>query len=288
MHVVQIILMVVLCMGFLYLDANSPWFHRYRQYLAVVVSPVQFVVAAPGRIIAALNQSLRSNHQLIAENEMLKARQLLLDSRLQKMMSVEQQNKQLRAMLSSASQLKHSHVQIASLLAVDLNPTEHQWVLNAGRSDHLYVGQPVLDAHGVLGHIIDVSPNLSRVLLLSDQRARIPVQNTRNGLRAIAAGVGENHQMQLLNVQADADFKPGDLLVTSGLGLRYPLGYPVAYVRSVIAHDASHTKQVIVTPLAHPASSTQVLLVWHQVLLNPKDKQLLKQDRSSVWEKGAA
>ena len=288
MHIAQIIIIILLSLLFLHLDANVSWFHRYRQDLSVVVSPIQFLVAAPGRLAQALHQSVRSNHQLIVENEMLKARQLLLDSKLQKMMSVEQQNKQLRAMLSSASQLKHSHVQVASLLAVDLNPAQHQWLLNAGRFDHLYVGQPVLDAYGVLGFVIDVSPNLSRVLLLSDQRARISVQDTRNDLRAIAAGTGEWGQMRLLNVEASADFKPGDVLVTSGLGMRYPVGYPVGRISSVIIDNASHTEHVTVKPLAHPASSTQVLLVWHHVMLKSKDKQLLKQDQSLIWQKGAA
>ncbi|CAM5490469.1 hypothetical protein SSTU70S_04605 [Stutzerimonas stutzeri] len=69
---------------------------------------------------------------------------------------------------------------------------------------------------------------------MTDVTHSIPVQVNRNGLRAIAAGTGDSEYLELRHVAETADIKEGDLLVSSGLGQRFPSGYPVAQVKEVV------------------------------------------------------
>jgi rod shape-determining protein MreC len=105
-------------------------------------------------------------------------------------------------------------------------------------------------------------PYTSRVLLLTDTTHSIPVQVNRNGLRAIASGTGNPERLELRHVADTADIKEGDLLVSSGLGQRFPAGYPVATVKEVI-HDSGQPFAIVrAVPTAALNRSRYLLLVF--------------------------
>ncbi|MQK16834.1 rod shape-determining protein MreC, partial [Escherichia coli] len=81
-------------------------------------------------------------------------------------------------------------VLVTELIGVDPNPFTHRILIDKGEKDGLFIGQPVLDARGLMGQVVEVMPYTARVLLLTDTNHSIPVQVNRNGLRAIAAGSG--------------------------------------------------------------------------------------------------
>lgn len=124
------------------------------------------------------------------------------------------------------------------------------------------LGQPVLDARGLMGQVVELMPYTSRVLLLTDTTHSIPVQVNRNGLRAIASGTGNPERLELRHVADTADIKVGDLLVSSGLGQRFPAGYPVATVKEVI-HDSGQPFAIVrAVPTAALNRSRYLLLVF--------------------------
>ncbi|MCY1411219.1 rod shape-determining protein MreC [compost metagenome] len=126
----------------------------------------------------------------------------------------------------------------------------------------MFLGQPVLDARGLMGQVVEVMPYTARVLLLTDTTHSIPVQVNRNGLRAIASGTGNPERLELRHVADTADIKEGDLLVSSGLGQRFPAGYPVATVKEVI-HDSGQPFAVVrAVPTARLNRSRYLLLVF--------------------------
>jgi rod shape-determining protein MreC len=88
------------------------------------------------------------------------------------------------------------------------------------------------------------------------------VQVNRNGLRAIASGTGNPERLELRHVADTADIKEGDLLVSSGLGQRFPAGYPVATVKEVI-HDSGQPFAIVrAVPTAALNRSRYLLLVF--------------------------
>jgi len=111
---------------------------------------------------------------------------------------------------------------------------------------------PVIDEGGVVGQIVRVTPMTSEAALVTDERVSIPVQILRNGLRLIAFGANTPGQMEVRYLAANADIKPGDTIVTSGVGGLFPAGLPVARVESVERDTASGFARAICEPLAHP------------------------------------
>jgi rod shape-determining protein MreC len=243
------------------MDHQFNYFARFRSTLSVVVAPIQFFVDRPVGFIRWAETSFTTQQNLLMENAQLRARQLLLYAKLQKVIALENENDQLKALLRSSSNI-HEKVTVAQLLAVDLAPYTQQIIIDKGVKDDVYIGQPVLDAYGVMGQIIAVGPINSRVLLITDTRSAIPVQDNRNGNRAIASGLGIDGSLELINVPITTDYKKGDFLVTSGLGGHYPPGYPVGIINKVKLSPGERFLNINITPAAHVNQSRQVLLVW--------------------------
>jgi rod shape-determining protein MreC len=172
-----------------------------------------------------------------------------------------EQNVRLRELLNSSS-LVDERVLVAELVGVDPNPFTQRILINRGERDGVFLGQPVLDAAGLMGQVVEVTPYTARVLLITDITHSLPVQVNRNGLRAIASGTGNNEWLELRFIGDTADIRLGDILVSSGLGQRFPAGYPVGRVISVSQDPAKPFADVRVTPTAQLSRSRYMLLVF--------------------------
>jgi len=207
------------------------------------------------------SESLATRRRLQEENDSLRTQQFMQKAQLLKLAALEAENIRLRELLDSSFEVGEKRL-IAELMSVNLDPYKHQIVINKGELDDIYAGQPLLDAKGVMGQIVHTGPYTSTVVLITDPSHAIPVQVNRNGLRSIALGSGTINRLELPYIPNNADIQPGDLLITSGLGGRFPPGYPVAVVDTV-QHDPGRTfSQVVATPLANLNRSREVLLVW--------------------------
>lgn len=254
----------MLCMAAILLMAmNHYWtaFASWRDELSVVTYPLTWLVDSPIRWGHLLLSSMSDQRTLLADNAKLRAHEFLLQAKLQKLLALERENVQLKNLLKSTESLG-GHVKAAQLLAADLSPELQQVVIDKGRSDRVYIGQPVVDAYGVMGQIVHAGPLASKVLLITDKRSAIPVRDYRSGVRLIAVGGGANGLLNLLHVTATSDVKQGDLLVTSGLGMRFPLGYPVGVVKHFQQNPRQDFVDVRLQPVAHMDRTSQVLLVW--------------------------
>ena len=243
------------------LDARYQRLDKLRVALSVVTMPVEYAVNLPFQFATWLHTALTSREQLLTENTYLHAKELILQARVQKLLALQQENAQLRALLQSAPK-DSDKILVAQLMAVETNPFVEQVVLDKGSRDEVYVGQPVLDEQGIVGQVIAVEPLSSRVMLLTDNQSAIPVQIVRNGLRGIVEGNGADEPLSLLHVTQTNDIQRGDILVTSGLGQRFPLGYPLGEVRTIKRVRGRRFVSVAVAPKASLNHTRQVLLVW--------------------------
>lgn len=234
-----------------------------RSLLSIVVAPAQYLINWPTKMLVWVEESFGSQQKLLAENEDLQAQVLLLKAQLQKLLLLEQENNQLRALLQSSPR-SNEKVLVAQLLAVDPDPFAQQVIINKGSKQGVYLGQPVLDGNGVFGQVIQVGEFTSRVLLITDTRSAIPIEDSNSGVRGILVGKGDSTQLALIDMPVTANIKVGDSLVTSGLGERFPTGYPVGTVVSIGAISGRPFAHIIVTPSARINQTHLVLLVWPQ------------------------
>lgn len=245
------------------MDRRLEDFASVRAALSLPVTPVQYLIHWPTQLIDQLKVVIHTHDNLVKENLQLKSDRLLLLSQLQRLLAIESENTYLKSLLRSSHRVKGKTL-IAELLAVDSEPFVKKVLLNKGSRDGVYAGQPVLDASGVMGQIIQVAPITSRMLLVNDPHSGVAVQSARNGTRAIAVGDSYTGKIRLMYVPKTADIRKEDVFITSGLGDRYPEGYPVGKVMMVVKDPALPFTTIYLQPSAHLDRSRQVLLVWSQ------------------------
>ncbi|WP_133127153.1 rod shape-determining protein MreC [Legionella nagasakiensis] len=232
-----------------------------RSGFSFFVAPLQYAVDYPVRIIGWAKSVVSSKKALIDENIQLRYQQTMLEAQLQKLLVIRNENSQLKELLLTSTNTK-TRAMAAQILAVDTSNSRQLLVLNKGKRDGVFSGQPVLDAKGVMGQIIDVGSMTSTVLLISDAKSAVPVQNNRTGERAILVGTNHMSQLSLINLPKSSSIMKGDLLVTSGLGRRYPEGYPVGRVEEVKHMPGEEFIKVSVSPMALLNRNQLVLLIW--------------------------
>lgn len=251
----------VVAFALMFAEQRIPRMGELRAHLATVVAPVQWLVSQPSEALSWGALVLADQGELIEENRLLREQLLMLSHRVQRMASLTAENVRLRELLDAAQRGDIPYI-TAELLSLDSDPFTHQMVIDRGRSDGVYVGQPVMDASGLIGQVISVSGYNSRVLMVADASFAIPVQVNRNGLRFIVQGTGRYDELDVLHVPDTADIRVGDLLVTSGLAGRFPEGYPVARVEEVVHDPGEPFAEVVAEPIAQTERSRQFLLLF--------------------------
>lgn len=261
MITVRLVVFVSMSIILMLMDHRYQTLSSVRSALSVVVYPLQMMIEFPGSASDWFHESLASRRQLQEENASLRTQQLMMEAQVQKLASLETENIRLRELLGSSFEVGE-RILAAELMSINLDPYQHQVVINKGETDTVYPGQPFLDARGIMGQIVHVGPYTSTAVLITDTSHAIPVQVNRTGMRTIAVGSGRLNQLILPYIHNNADILPGDLLISSGLGGRFPQGYPVAIVDAVQQDPGKTFANVVATPSAQLDRSREVLLVW--------------------------
>jgi rod shape-determining protein MreC len=231
-----------------------------RAWTSRLLQPLVWLTTIPSATVD-LGEHFRSREDLLAENQSLRQKQLELDGRVLRMEALEAENQRIRELLSSAASLQ-TRVLIAEILQVSQGAYNNQIWLNKGERDGVYKGQALVDANGIMGQVIQVNPASCVALLITDPDSGTPVEVNRTGLQTIALGHGDGQTLSLPYLPGNADVKVGDLLVTSGLGGRFPAGYPVGKI-SELRHPAGESfMEGVAYPTAKLNQNRQVLLVW--------------------------
>ena len=247
--------------GLIAADVHYNKLQAGRAVLDTLAAPIFWVANLPSRVSEWTGEHTQSRTQLLEENDRLRRENLILQGRSQQMASLQGENVRLRKLLNSGALLRDD-VLVAELIGVSPDPERLQLVLNKGTNDGVFVGQPLIDADGLMGQIVEVSSGSSRALLITDVTHSVPVQVNRNGVRAIAEGSGELGSLEIRHVSSNTDIRVGDLLVTSGLGGRFPEGYPVAVVTEVERDPGKTFAHVVAVPSAALDRTRHVLLVF--------------------------
>jgi len=242
-------------------DHGQHHLESVRGALSVIVYPLQFVVDAPFKAGGWLSETLATRTALVEENERLRTQQLLIQARLGKFEELAAENRRLRGLLDSSAKVGE-RVLIAEVVSVDMDPFSRKLLLNKGSRHEVHLGQPLLDANGIMGQVVHVNLVSSTALLITDPSHALPVQLNRNGLRAVAVGSGAANTLELSHLPNNADVRVGDLVVTSGLGGRFPSGYPVGRIGRIGTDTGRPFAEVIVQPAAQLERNREVLLVW--------------------------
>ncbi len=252
-----------------------------RASLSIFTDPLKYLVDLPVSLCHYAAAFFVSYESLQKENQFLRQEQFVNKTQLLKFEALEKENIRLRALLDSSFKLGEQML-IAELLSVNMMPYQHIVVVNKGTRFGVHPQQPVLDANGVVGQVFRALPLTSEIMLITDPNHAIPVQVNRNGLLTIAVGSGQFNRLNLPYLPNNADIKPGDLLITSGLGGTFPAGYPVAVVDDFSQKTDKSFTQITATPKATLDKNRELLIVWGNSTPTPLTNTTIEQQQSTT------
>jgi rod shape-determining protein MreC len=252
---------IIASVALLITEHQSHKLDSLRATLSVVVDPLKYLVDLPTVLIEHADDAVSSYSTLKDENTRLREEQFIDKTRLLKFDSLEKENIRLRALLENSFKLGEQLL-IAELLSINTAPFENIVVVNKGTRFGVHPQQPVLDANGVVGQVFRALPFSSEIMLITDPNHAIPVQVNRNGLLTIAVGSGQINRLNLPFLPNNADIRPGDLLITSGLGGIFPPGYPVGVVDNFTPESTKPFPTITATPKAMLDRNRELMIVW--------------------------
>ena len=248
------------CAFLLAINYLTDWLDPVRTRVLNLVSPLYQVTNIPQELRQWGDANFASREALLVEVQELRDQNLILQGRVATMATLSAENTRLRQLLNVA-ELVEQRVLITEIIGVPPGSEVHRLIIDKGAGQSLFVGQPVIDADGLIGQVTRVADDYSEVLMITDRSHALPVQSLRSGTRAIAEGAGDNF-LRLRNLPVTTDVQTGDTLVTSGLGGRFPKGYPVGQITSVAIEDGSPFLEVLVEPAASLQTTRHLLLLF--------------------------
>ena len=229
-----------------------------REALGSAVVPVHLAAHSPYWLSNRLAEFIASRTALLERQEVLQRELLKMQGAMTRYESVRVENARLRKLLKSTERVEDD-VLVAELVATSASPQEV--VIDKGHLRRVGVGNAVIDSAGLFGQVVEANAFTSRVLLVTDPTHAVPVRVLRNDVRAIAVGAGAG-RLRLKDVAVTLDVVEGDRLVSSGLGGRFPTGYPVGVVESVSRDPTEPFADIVAVPSAMLDRSEQVLVVF--------------------------
>ncbi|WP_296244650.1 MULTISPECIES: rod shape-determining protein MreC [unclassified Psychrobacter] len=263
-------IVLIVALVLMWFDSKNPeWFNPIRSTTHAAMQPIYELSLLPSYAEHWSSGSLQSKEALRRENMQLKTQLIHAQAKLQQQDYILAQNARLQGILST-TRPEQFDLNLAQVIGTDTNLLRQIVVLNKGEQDGVQVGQTVIDEVGVLGQIINVYPNTSRLLLITDEQQSVAVTVKRTGQRAIVTGEGIPTSLRLNYVFKTSDVRVGDELVSSGLGGRIPAGYRVGRIAHVEDTQEDNFRSIEVTPAANFIDNAYVLVLQDK-LVNKKN-----------------
>jgi rod shape-determining protein MreC len=260
----RLMMYILLAIVLMSMDQHGHYVPKIRSSLEMAFEPVFRLAGWPAQAIQSIGVHSKARNELIAENQHLQEQLLKTAGSIQTQSALRQENSRLRNLLD-ASRGKDHDFTFAEMIRVDLDPFSHIIWIDRGAVEGVIAGQAVIDGLGIVGQVENVLRHSSSVRLISDPDHALPVQIDRTGLRSVAFGSGETGHLLMPNVPLQADITPGDMVMTSGLGDRFPPGFPVGVVVQVLRDGGETFARVYVRPFAALDRGLEVLLVEPQI-----------------------
>lgn len=258
---VRLVIAIALSVACIFFDGRGSTMVQVRNLLETAVGGLYYFANTPRVVLDGVSNNFIDSQRLKMENQVLREQIREKNADLLLLDQLKVENQRLRLLLSSPLR-QDEYKKVAEVLTAEMDAYRQQVIINQGKSDGAFVGQPIIDERGVVGQVISVGEKSSRVLLLTDVTHATPVQVLRNDVRGIASGTGHSEELILDHLPRTVDIAKGDVLVTSGLGGHFPEGYPVAVVETVINDGSSHFARVTARPLASLDRLRYLLLLW--------------------------
>jgi len=196
------------------------------------------------------------------ENLRLKQQVAALEGRRTRLAELESENRHLSDLLELREVIAMPAL-AARVIGADATELSSTLILSEGSSGGLRRDMAVISTDGVVGKLIAVAPNASRVLLINDHNSGLDAFDQRGRARGIVTGL-LNGGLTMKYVDRTEDVKPGDSVVTSGMDGIFPHGLLVGQITRVSQEGPGLFLNVDVQPATNFRKLEQVLILTHK------------------------
>ena len=256
----RLIFMIVLSSVLMYQDYQGTYTIKLRSYLSASLYPIQYLINLPNNLQKSFYANFLNREEIISQNQRLKEENLNLKSQMQQIYRLESENKRLYELIDSKPKTENTYL-FADIVSTSKILNKHQILINRGSSDGVKLGSSIVNAEGSVRHVIRDQIFASEVLLISDLEHAIPVEIVRTGLRSIAIGTGEFNKLRINTLPINSDLKKEDIIITSGLGDRYPEGFPVGTITEISREVGNPFLEIEILPFANLKTINEVWVI---------------------------
>lgn len=220
-------LFVISVLMMLIARSESETFAKPRAVVDNITAPIVGLINMPLKGAETLSASIKQRSRAVEDNIRLRAE-------LDRLREVDMRAKALAWQINQYEEILKTDIisdipveKIPARAVAETNgPFVRSALLSVGQVHGVKKGHAVMTTHGLYGHVVRVGGQSARVLLLSDLNSRIAVMSERSGSRAILTG-NNRRDAQLSFVGPEADWKAGDVVLTSGDEGVFPAGLPI-------------------------------------------------------------
>ena len=263
------------------LAVHQRWrFPLVNAVVNTVLLPVNGAVRQISDGLASFRDSRRLNATLQEENSRLKKELDNLRSAEYRLKLLETENKELQAMAGYKQQRDELMLLPARVIGVSLGDLHEFFYLDKGSTDGVRPDMVVTTSAGVAGVVDQVYRHYSRFMLISASQSRMGVRVLRRESRAVGVLTGQGPNRSLLQAEyfgRDDDVLPGDMLVTSGIGGKYPAGLCIGTVSSVEADVTGLQKLARIDPAADLSHPDRVFVILQEDMKRRIEKEIAKE-----------
>ena len=256
----RLIIVIILSSVLMYQDYRGTYTVKLRSYLSASIYPIQYLINLPNNLQKSFYANFLNREEIISQNQQLKEENLNLKSQMQQIYRLESENKRLYKLINSKPKTENTYL-FADIVSTSKILNKHQILINRGSRNGIKLGSSIVNADGIVGHVIRDQIFASEVLLISDLEHAIPVEIVRTGLRSIAIGTGEFNKLRINTLPTNSNLQKDDIIITSGLGGRYPEGFPVGTITEISREVGSPFLEVEVLPFANLKTINEVWVI---------------------------
>ena len=261
----RLIFVIVVSCILMYQDSQDGYTKTLRTYLSVFAYPITYVVNLPRNTIEDLRTNLSDRSSIIDENKQLKEENIQLKSDLQRVYKLDSENKRLYELLGSYPERQRNFL-FADIIATSTVPDRHQITINKGSNDGVNIGDAVADSNGIIGHVIRDQFFSSEILLISDLEHAIPIEITSTGERSIAYGIGDMNHLEIRSIPSNSKAMKGDVVISSGLGGRYPEGFPIGEISGIDGKEGENFLTITLSPFANLKIINEIWIIQTEAI----------------------
>ena len=259
--VITIIILIILV---ILSNTNIAKLSYIENAFSSIVMPIQNGLTYLKNKIVGNDSFFVDMNQIRTENEELKSKNSQLEQSLRELEIIKSENTTLKEYLNLTDKYQTYSTVPAYIINKDISNYSNIFVINVGEDDGIKENMTVISDKGLVGHVISVSKNTSKVQTIIDTASSVSATISTSRDSVICKGILEESTLRATYIPTDATLVQGDSVETSGMGGIYPKGIHIGTISKIINTQNVTDRYAMITPAVDFKKVETVLVITNE------------------------